>query len=435
MASWILDRPLERWERDLQGTLFLLIATVTMFLQWNFHGHDPIDFLRHGNDSLGYYQWLPAAFITGEFDHLPWTHHLENGNWISLFTLGLAVVWLPFFLLGHLAAGMFGYPQDGFSAPYGVAFMFGSALIAGAAVTMAFRLARRFSSAVPAAAAAVTIFAGTNLLHYSIEQSNMSHLPSMLLVAVYTWVSLSILDGRTKWQVFLLIYSGALLLLIRQTNVFVLLLPFLLQGPREGARQLLYAFGQRRIEWVVALLVILVPYALQLLYWQAMTGDLVVFTYGTKGEHFEFTRMVPGRVLFDIRNGWLVYTPLFIPVLIMLGRAAWQGRSPARTILLLVLVTLLIYSAWWCWYLGTAFGHRGFVDLYALLTIPLAWLFAGIQRRPFVVQLFAAIVLVVLIQLNMGLVERYEWWWSTERWTWQDLFAQVSDVFLLENKP
>jgi hypothetical protein len=435
MAAWIPDRPLERWEREIQGILFLLIATVTMFVQWNFHGHDPIEFLRHGNDSLGYYQWLPAAFITGEFDQLPWAAKTPQGTWISLFTLGLAVVWLPFFLLGHLLAGLMGYPQDGYSPPYGVAFMFGASVLAGAAITVAFRLARRFSGTMPAAAAAVTLYAGTNLLHYCVEQSNMSHLPSMFLIGVYALAALRILDGGGRWNVLLLITSGGLLFLIRQTNVFVLLLPFLFAGPRSAAQHLSQALRQRWGELLVGGLFVAVPFVLQMVYWYHITGSAITFTYGAKGEHFEFTRMVPGRVLFDVRNGWLVYTPLFIPVLIVLVRAAWRGQSPARTVLLLVVATLLIYSAWWCWYLGTAYGHRGFIDLYALLAIPLAWLFAAVQRRSLVAQVSAALVLVVLIHVNVGLVERYDWWWSTERWTWQYLFAEVSDLFILENKP
>jgi hypothetical protein len=328
-----------------------------------------------------------------------------------------------------------GYPQDGYSPPYGVAFMFGASVLAGAAITVAFRLARRFSGTMPAAAAAVTLYAGTNLLHYCVEQSNMSHLPSMFLIGVYALAALRILDGGGRWNVLLLITSGGLLFLIRQTNVFVLLLPFLFAGPRSAAQHLSQALRQRWGELLVGGLFVAVPFVLQMVYWYHITGSAITFTYGAKGEHFEFTRMVPGRVLFDVRNGWLVYTPLFIPVLIVLVRAAWRGQSPARTVLLLVVATLLIYSAWWCWYLGTAYGHRGFIDLYALLAIPLAWLFAAVQRRSLVAQVSAALVLVVLIHVNVGLVERYDWWWSTERWTWQYLFAEVSDLFILENKP
>lgn len=424
--------PLERWERDLQHALFLLVAVCSLHLQWSFNGADPVHFLSQKNDTLGYYQWLPAVFVDHDVGRMYWCHQLEDGRWLSMFTLGASVLWLPFFLLGHAAAWCFGYPMDGFAPPYGVALMCGSALYAGAGCVVAFRMARHYSATLPALLATLLLFAGTNLFHYAVVQTNMSHLLSFMLIGTYAWCTVRLLNGGRAVHAFLLPVSGALLLLIRPLNGICLPLPLLLAGGLRELRPLWTALFTHRRAFLAGLVPALAPWVLQLAYWHHATDQLLVFTYGRKDEHFEWDRMVPGMVLFSVRNGWLVYSPLFIPVLLVLLRAAWRGRPPARTVLLLVVVTLLLYSAWWCWFLGGSFGHRGFVDLYGLLVVPLAWAVAGVQRRGFTAHLVAGLLVVVVLRLNMGLSRHYEWLWSEPGWTWQHLFAVVGRLFTVD---
>ena len=224
-----------------------------------------------------------------------------------------------------------------------------------------------------------------------------------------------------------LVLSGALLVLIRQLNIFTLLFP-LLVGGWPSVRVFFRNLVVHKAAFIIALVLALTPWVLQMIYWHWATGEAITFTYGKKDEHFEFGKMVPGMVLFSPRNGWLVYTPLMIPVLIMLVRQAWQGMAPARAVLLLVSLTLLLYSAWWCWWLGGSFGHRGFVDLYGLLAIPLAWLLHAVMHRSIRWRLSAAAALVTIIHLNLGLTELYEPHWSDFGWDWKQFFAKVSEV-------
>ena len=83
--------PLARWEQTLQWALFLFILVVNWRAAWLQHEHDPYEFLRRGTDSLGYYQWLPCTFLEWDWSRMYWTHMQDNGPWISLFTLGVAV--------------------------------------------------------------------------------------------------------------------------------------------------------------------------------------------------------------------------------------------------------------------------------------------------------------------------------------------------------
>lgn len=432
MAPLEPHSPLLPWERTLQWWAFLLVMLCSLHGQWLVHGHDPHEFLRHGSDPLGYYQWLPATFITHDHFHMPWTHGLENGHSLSLFTLGVAVLQLPFFLLGHWAAWSFGYPMDGFSAPYGVFIMLGCSIYAGLGGVVAFKLARRFSDTMSALLAVFVLLAATNLFRYMVYESTMSHLFSFLLIGTYAWCGLRVLDGPRPVHVFLLVFSALLIVLIRQTNVFVLLFPVLVAGSREGVVGFFRNLSAHPRALVLAVVLGLVPWVLQMVYWHAITGSAITYTYGAKDERFEWDKMVPGLVLFSVRNGWLVYTPLMIVVLVMLVRRAWQGVRPARTILFHTVVCLVFYSAWWCWWLGSSYGHRGFVDLYALLVIPLAWCMAWVRRGSLVRRTVATVVLVVLVHLNLELVQRYDWWWSGLDWNWRLLFEQVGEIALLK---
>lgn len=428
MPALPVFHPPAPWERTLQWWLFLLVMLCSLHVQWLTHGWNPYEFLHHGNDPLGYYQWLPATFIDHDHYHMYWAHPLLNGYTLSMFTVGVAVLELPFFLLGHWAAWSFGYPMDGFSSPYGVSIMLGCSIYAGIGCVLAFKLARRFSSTMPALLAVVVLLAGTNLFRYLAQETTMSHLFSFMLIGLYAWCGLRVLDGPRPIHVFVLVSTGLLIVLVRQTNVFSLLFPLLAAGSWDALRHFFRNLLAHRRALVIGLILGLVPWVLQMIYWHAVTGEAITFTYGVKEERFEFGKMVPGMVLFSVRNGWLVYTPLMIAVLVMLGRRAWQGVRPARTILLLTLICLVIYSAWWCWWLGSAYGHRGFVDLYALLVIPLAWCMVWIQGRSLTGRTTAAVGLVLLVLLNLELVQRYEWWWSERDWTWPLLFEQIGEI-------
>ena len=167
----------------IEWCLFMLVAIASMHCAWAVNGFDPYEFLRRGSDQLGYYQWLPAFFVDQDFGKMYWCHQMESGKWISMFTFGVALLQLPFFLFGQLSAEAFGYDLNGFSPPYAIAQMVGVALYTGAGVVLAYRIARRFSTEESALLAVVALFAATNLFYYSVYAPTMSHGYSFFLVS------------------------------------------------------------------------------------------------------------------------------------------------------------------------------------------------------------------------------------------------------------
>ncbi len=159
-------------------------------------------------DAISYYAYLPAAFIyndlslgftegyTGTHKFVFWPEKSPTGKNVIKTTMGLSLLWLPFFGAAHLAANITGADSGGYSEPYKF-FLLVSALfylLIGLVYLRKILLAG-VSDAVAALVMAGFAFA-TNLYWYSLFQSTMSHVYSFALITAFIWYSM-------KW------YAGA----------------------------------------------------------------------------------------------------------------------------------------------------------------------------------------------------------------------------------
>lgn len=401
VLSTTRDRHLAEW------LLFMLVAVLSLRAAWITGGGNTCNFFSGAYDGLGYYQWLPAVFVTHDFNLMPWTHWIAQDKGISLFTCGVAVLQLPFFLLAQGLTGVFGYPATGYNPANMVCMMAATAVYAGAGSVLAFKLARRYSNTPAALLAAVAIYSASNLFYYVVNEPLMSHVYSFFLISLFCWCGLRIIDGPRRVHVFLFLVSGALLLLVRQLNVLVFLFPLWMAwsspgGVRAAWKNLLH----QRAALVAGITIGLIPWVLQSIYWHHITGDWYANGYTIKGEQFEWDKMVPGMVLFSPRNGWFVYSPIFLVVVGCLLVRSWRNARPARPVLAILLLLLLLYSAWWCWWLGGAYGYRGFIDIYGLLAIPLAWIFRSVLRGSWSLRVFATLMVCAMVHLNFGMIDQ-----------------------------
>lgn len=223
-----MDRHLVEW------LLFMLVAILSFRAAWIMAEGHTYDFFWQAWDGLGYYQWLPSAFITGKFDWMFWCKKIADLKAISMYSLGVSVLELPFFLASQVLTWFFGYPNTGFSPPNAVFMMVSTATYAGAGAVLSFKLARRFSNTPAALLAVVSIYAGTNLFYYATREPLMSHVYSYFLIALFCWCSLRIIDGPRRVHVILFLFSGALLVLVRQLNVVVFVFPLWMAWASPG---------------------------------------------------------------------------------------------------------------------------------------------------------------------------------------------------------
>lgn len=93
-------------------------------------------------DVFGYYLYLPLTFIYHDLGlnneniiheiidkyHNSATFYqaikLPAGNYVMKYSMGMSILYSPFFFIGHLYAKLSSYPADGFSLPYQYAVFF-----------------------------------------------------------------------------------------------------------------------------------------------------------------------------------------------------------------------------------------------------------------------------------------------------------------------
>ena len=189
------------------------------------------------NDVISYYSYLPAIFIhkdltlnfteTDSIDYWSerkfWPQTAPNGAKVIKTTMGMSLLYSPFFFLSHLYASFSSnYKTNGFSKPYeiGLAFSCFCYLFIGL-LFIRKALLRCFSDNITSAVL-ISLFLGTNLFYYATTEPCMSHaytfsLTGLLIYFVPTWLN----KFNLKSAVFFGFISG-LLVLIRPTNIIIL---------------------------------------------------------------------------------------------------------------------------------------------------------------------------------------------------------------------
>ncbi len=318
-----------------------------------------------------YYSYLPATFIHHDLsfsypNHFPMA--VENGHKIPKYTCGMAIMYMPFFFLGHKVAINQHSPTDGFSEPYATCIHAGSIFYVLLGLFFLRKvLLKYFSENITAVLLAVGFF-GTNLFFYTLDEGEYSHGYLFCLVSIYTYLVIR-WHEKSSWgrSVGLGLILG-LITLIRPTDIVYGLI-FMLYGvtsmPSFGQKMRLLLEHKWKI-MAIGLCVFLV-FLPQLIYWKTMTGHFFYFSYGQERFFFNDPKFI--QVLLSYRKGWLVYTPVMVLAvagLFYLGRFA---RAFAVAIPLFFVLNLYIISSWWCWWYGGSFGMRALIDSYPLMLI------------------------------------------------------------------
>jgi hypothetical protein len=145
----------------------------------------------------------------------------------------------------------------------------------------------------------------------------------------------------------------------------------------------------------VAVLVSVIPVALQLAYWKQATGHWFYYAYVNEG--FNFFTPAGWRVLLGFEKGWFIYIPLA-------GVAAvgwvWARRKllpSAWCVLIFTVVNIWIISSWHDWGYGGAFSMRPLVESSPLVALGIAGALSRVWPIPWARRLgFAFCVLCAL---------------------------------------
>ena len=403
----------------------LAVVTLTNFI------HSPYN--REGGviewDIKSYYAYLPALFIYNDlsldfrreniekFGDLIWPVETPAGRQAIITTMGMSVLYSPFFFAGHLTALLTRWEADGYSRPYRFALAFSALFYLWGGMIFLKKILRTWFGDHIVAFTILTVTLGTNLYYYATYEAPMSHAFNFTLIAAFLWLTIRFYSRPSVW----LIAGGGLLAglitLVRPVNIIVLVLFFLWDaGTLSGLRQRT-AFFAGRPHWVMLMaasfILVWIP---QFIYWHWVSGEVFYFSYGEAGGRFFFNNPQIINILFSFKKGWLIYTPVMIFAIAGIFSLSRKRKEMVAAISVFLVLNIYILSSWWNWWYGGGFGLRSFTDSYAVMAIPFAaFIEAGWARRKLLSRA-VTIIIALLILYNQFQTRQYvnnaiHWWW------------------------
>jgi hypothetical protein len=298
-----------------------------------------------------------------------------------------------------LGAKIFGFPLDGLSQPFQVCVSMGALFycIAGLFFLRKLLLKNNFSEKITAAII-LFVFAGTNLLFYTLGESSMSHVYSFFLISCFLFCSNMFFTSGKKNYFLKMSFLLALIILVRPVNlIIVLFLPFFCSSFTEFFTKLKSAFSSLKV-FLPAALIFLLVLSLQSMLWLKQNGKILQWTY--KGNGFYFSDPSPLKMLFGFDSGLFIYSPLCLLLLAGLVYVFRQSRFKFFIAAVFILFSVYLFSSYWAFNYYDSFGMRPFVDFFAVFAIIGAFLLRDSDKRilkPAVFSLLAVCTALSLI--------------------------------------
>lgn len=391
--------------------LLLLLAVVAVN-DWDNPYRRPIV-----GDAKGYYAYLPAIFIHHDLqfdfihqverDYYPedgshWKDFLmpqPNGTVVNKCFPGVAVFYLPFFLIAYFLSFLLGLPLDGYAPLFQwsvvVAHLF---YLLGALILLDKIMKRRGVTFKNRFLALLALTFGTNLFFYSVYDFSVVHVfgffgTSLFLYFLQQW------SEQARWNLFgKIVLLMCLLVIMRPTNAMIVLALPLFVDLKQSWRFLRNNLTLKIIPYIYVLSAAVILF-IPLLLWKLQTGHWLVYSYGE--EKMDFLNPNVFKYLFSVQKGWWFWTPL-MSLMFCMGtyyfwkKQKWQGVYFAGAILFIV----YIFSSWWIWTYGGGMGQRPMIDFYPILLMAFAGFLQLTRKRVWIYAALSPLILLNLLQAH-----------------------------------
>ena len=342
-------------------------------------------------DQAGYYSYLPALFLYEQ----DWTFSFfdENGMQSAQFLkkvdgvdfnkypVGVSILQMPFFAAGHIVAGLHGDAQNGFTKPYRYA-VFGSILFYVCLGLLLLRsvLHRYFTSWTVFFSLGIMAL-GTHLIYYTCQEPLMSHAYSFFIFSAIVFISDRFYREEKGTDILWMGLLAGFVFLTRVPNAIVFIVP-VLWGVRswEQLRERINSLWEKKIYILGAIVLIVLTFFPQLLYYKTVLGTFFVDSYGS--ERFFFADPLLGKIFFSFRKGLFIYTPLTIFAFLGFLFLHKYLKFSFWAVTIYTLLQLYVVSSWSSWWYGGGFSMRPLVESMALLIFPLACFIEETGKRP-----------------------------------------------------
>lgn len=369
-----------------------------------------------------YYSYLPATFIYdniklenpgqylfGKDYYLFWPIQTPDGKNIIKTTMGLSILYSPFFFAAHGYAGLFGYPQDGCSIPYKVFLLLGTIFYLFIGLVYVRKILRHYSfSELHIAITLALLGLGTNLLCYASQQAPMPHAYNFCLFAVLFYYTIRWYESPNVKHTLIVGFLIGLIALIRPSNAVVAIF-FGLYGVNgmSSLKERFVLFWKKLPLVLLMLLPVALVWLPQFIYWKIATGNFMFYSYTHERFFFDDPKIIQG--LFSFRKGWLVYTPMMAFALIGIVLLRDKAKEMRTALLVFMALNFYIIFSWWCWWYGGTFGQRSLIESYAFLAVPLAAFVKFIWERKWYLKAAFSAIALFFIWLNIFQTYQFEY--------------------------
>jgi len=338
-------------------------------------------------DGQYYYAYLRSAVVDGDLNFKNELEHFsreievtKTGMVANKYSIGPALFWLPFFLIGQMLSR-----SDGYASLDQIATGIGAIFYGVAGLILCYEICRKYYSQKISLLATVALFLCSNLFFYTAVDPINSHAVSFFASSlfVFLWVSI---DEKKSCQLFLLGAIGGVLAVIRnQDIIFSLPVALKLALKKNVSRVFIFLSG------------ILIAFIPQIIVWRILYGQ-IMSPYLLAGERFYFLQPQILTVLFNFQNGLFLYSPILVLSIIGLFYLFPKSRFLAASGLVLFILQLYIVASWHYFTQGASYGGRMFISLMPYFILG----FAALAEK--YKQMFGKIVILVSIfaAVNIG---------------------------------
>ncbi len=381
---------------------FGIVLLIFLFAPW--HWINTCNFINW--DASGYYHFLPATFIYHDFNYLHWLNKalapypniafggevlLHNGTIVTnKYTIGVALMQLPFFMVAYLFATVFGYDADGFSLPFQLLCYLSGIFYFLIGNYFSWLFVKEFFSAQISKFAVVAIALGTMLLAYGIGFNHFSHNYGFCCVALFLWAIIKLQNSPYPRYIFWAISALALAILCRGTNLMIILPAILLLW-----KKIPQFFSKPYYKVAVyGSIIAFLLFFLQLLYWKITCHHWFMNLYEANGEQFNFTHAMIGLGLFDKKQGWFTHSPLSALAALSGGFLFIKFKKAALLFYVFLVLWIFVIFSWHDWtYAGGGIPTRAAVEITPVLALFLAAALNELKTKKWFLFLFKTIII------------------------------------------
>lgn len=371
-------------------------------------------------DVLEYYSYLPATFIYGDVQlrfinesYVSWQNKFwpkvsPTKGWVIKMTMGMSILYSPFFFAAHGIAKVFHLPADGFSEVYRLGIIFSCLFYLTLALFVLRKLLLKWFNDGVTTLTLVSVVMATNLFFYSTIEAPMTHAYNFSLFVFFIYFTFKWHEKPTWRSTIFLGLIGGLIALIRPTNIIIWLFFLLLNVTKPSEfwlrLQLLLKQYSKLIVLAGCFFLVLMP---QLIYWKTVTGSWIYYSYTNEGFFFNNPHILEG--LFSYRKGWLLYTPIMTFALIGIPILYFRMKGLFMPLLIFILINLYVVFSWWTWWYAGSFSSRPLIDSYALLAFPLATIISLFWEKRMYLKIVSVLIVALFVCHNLIQTAQYNY--------------------------